>query len=65
VLGVEVVQVKGGHFRGPCAGIVEKMKEGVITETFFSFKIEGVKEAEDLLRIKESDEGFLSSFLWD
>lgn len=41
------------------------MKESVITETFFSFEIDGVKEAEDLLRIKEADEGSLSSFLRD
>ena len=41
------------------------MEEGVIAESFFSFEIDGVKEAEDLLRIKEADEGFLSSFLRD
>ena len=41
------------------------MQESVITEAFFSFEIDGVKEAEDLLRIKEPDEGFLSALLGD
>src|SRR4030043_195182 len=41
------------------------MEEGVIAEAFFSLQIQGMKEGEDLFRVKEADEGFLSSLLRD
>ena len=65
VLGVEVVQVQSSHFTGSCAGIKKEMKEGIIAGAFFSFKIDGMKDVEDLLRVKEPDEGFLGSLLGD
>ena len=65
LLGVEVVQVKGGHFRGPGARIKKEVEEGVITEAFFSLQIHDMKEGEDLFRVEETDEGFLGALLGD
>ena len=65
LLGVEVVQVQSGHFSGPGAGIKKEVEEGIIAEAFFSFKVDGMEDVEDLLRIKEPDKGFLSSLLGD
>jgi len=62
---VEEVQVQSGNLTCPGAGIKKEMKEGVITEAFFSFKVDGMKDVEDLLWVEESDEGFLGSLLWD
>jgi hypothetical protein len=41
------------------------VEEGVIAETFFSFQIDDMKDLEDLLRVKEPDEGFLGALLGD
>jgi hypothetical protein len=41
------------------------MEEGVIPGTFFSLQIDDMKELEDLFRVEETDEGFLSAFLRD
>jgi hypothetical protein len=41
------------------------VEEGVIAETFFSLEIHDMKEGEDFFWVKEADEGFLSSLLWD
>jgi len=65
VLGIEVVQVQSSHFSGSGAGIKKEMKEGIIAGAFFSFKIDGMKDVEDLIRVKEPDEGFLGSLLGD
>jgi hypothetical protein len=43
LLGVEVVQVQGGHFACPGAGIKEEVEERIITKAFFSFKVDGLK----------------------
>ena len=41
------------------------MEEGVITEAFFFLEIDGLKDLEDFLRVKEPDEGFLGALLGD
>jgi hypothetical protein len=41
------------------------MEKGVIPEAFFSLQIDHMKDLEDLLRIKEPDEGFLGALLRD
>jgi hypothetical protein len=41
------------------------VEEGIITEAFFSLQIHDMKEGEDLFRVKEADESFLSSLLRD
>jgi len=55
LLGVEVVQVQSGHFTGPGAGIKKEVEEGIIAGAFFSFKVDGMKDVEDLIRVKEPD----------
>jgi hypothetical protein len=65
LLVVEVIQVKRSDFTGPGAGIKKEMKEGVITEAFFSLQIHDMKEGEDFFRVKEADEGFLGALLRD
>jgi hypothetical protein len=65
LFGVEVVQVKGGDFRGSGARIRQEVEEGVITEAFFFLEIDGLKDLEDFLRVKEPDEGFLGALLRD
>jgi len=39
------------------------VEEGVIAEAFFSLQIDDLKDLEDLLRVKEPDEGFLGALL--
>lgn len=41
------------------------MEEGVIPGAFFSLQIDDMKDLEDLLRVEEADEGFLSALLRD
>jgi hypothetical protein len=41
------------------------VEEGVITEAFFFLEIDDMKGLEDLLRVKEPDEGFLGALLGD
>jgi hypothetical protein len=41
------------------------VEEGVIAGAFFSLQIDDMKEGEDLLRVEEADEGFLSALLRD
>ena len=65
LLKVEVVQVESGHFRGSGARIKEEVEEGVIPGTFFSLELDDMKDLEDLLRVEEADEGFLSALLRD
>jgi len=65
LLGVEVVQIEGGDFRGPGAGIREEVEEGVISGAFFFLQIDDMKDLEDLIGVEESDEGFLGALLGD
>jgi len=41
------------------------VEEGIIAGAFFSFQVDGMKDLEDLLRVEEADEGFLSALLRD
>jgi hypothetical protein len=41
------------------------MEEGVIPGTFFSVETNDMKDLEDLFRVEEPDERFLSALLWD
>jgi hypothetical protein len=63
LLGVKVVQVESGHFRGSGAGIKEEVEEGVIPYAFLSLQIDDMKELENLFRVEEPDEGFLGALL--
>ena len=40
------------------------MEDGIITKPLFSFKIDGLKDLQDLFRIQEPDDGFLEALLW-
>ena len=61
---VEVVQVQCCDFSGPSPRVIKEMEDGIITKALFSFKIDGLKELQNLFRIQETDDGFLEALLW-
>ena len=39
------------------------MKQGIVPEPLFSFKVDGIKDLQDLIVVEESDERFLVTLL--
>jgi len=64
-LTVKVVQIQRCHFGGSGTGVIEQMKERIIPEPLFRPQVNGVKDLQDLILIKKTDERFLSAFLGD
>jgi hypothetical protein len=64
-LRVKVVQIQRCHFGGSGTGVIEQMKERIIPEPLLRPQVNGVKDLQDLILIKKTDEGFLSPFLGD
>jgi len=54
-LTVKVIQIQCCYFAGPGRGIIEQMKQGIISEPLFSFEINGLKDLQDLILIKKAD----------
>ena len=63
VLRVKIVKVKHSDFTGPCAGVPEQMKDGVVTKAVFFYEVDAMKNLEDFIRIKKSDKLLLCTFL--
>ena len=63
--GVEVVQVQRCHFGGSGGGVIEQMKESIIPEPLFRLQVNGLENLQDLILVKEPDEGLLRPFLGD
>ena len=63
LLRVEVVQMEGADFAGPGPGVKEEVEKGIIPEALVAFQVDHLEETQDLLLVKETDEGLLGA-LW-
>ncbi len=62
---VKIIQIQCCHFGSPGRRVIEQMKEGIIPEPLFRPQINSVKDLQDLILIKKTDERLLSALLGD
>jgi len=61
--GIKIIEIQGCDFTGPGAGIVKQMEQRIISEPFFPFQINRLKDLQHLILIKKSDKAPLFAFL--
>jgi len=65
LLGLEVLDVQGGDFRGPCTGIVKQVQQGIVTEAVGLFEGYGFENLEHFSLVEEAGQGLPGTFLRD
>ena len=63
LLRIEVVQLEGADFAGPGPRVKEEVQKGIVPEALVAFQVDHLEETENLLLVKEADEGLLGA-LW-
>jgi hypothetical protein len=57
--------MEGADFAGPGPRVEEEVQKGIIPEAFVAFHVDHLEETEDLLLVKETDEGLLGALRGD
>jgi len=65
LLRVEVVQIERGDLGGPGAGVEEEMKEDIIPEPLLSPEVDRLEHLQDLIMVKEPDQGLPKTLFGD